>query len=450
MSNPDQPIESASPSPDILAEVMPDLFPNLISEAPVDQPESEELLATVPEHLADAQPDAQTYLVQVEDTTAAIPEDDSELAPSDAETICLDRQSQRLVNLEQQVFQQSQRLVNLEQQVPTLQQQVQILSERVATVLNQFSACPESSSPAPSSPEPSDPPINLQPLIEAIEAACETDEQPYRDDQQNLAQYWTQLQHYAAWSRELRQGMIAVIGNAVELMMTCQQAKSELPEFVQEQLQERHSGLEVIGRMVSRLEESVAKLPEAAVPPEPLPTLDQHMLIQLSQEFSDIETFQQEIERKLKEVSNLRYQQVYDLRSAVEDRRKQIINFITAKVLPILDGLANGEGHTNRLLDQILQSNSDQETTLRQWFQFYPDLQAQILQVLQPHVQPMTVHRGDAADYIRHMPLSAEPDSELENEFVKEVIQQGYEYQAESNLAWEVLRPAQVIMVKNN
>jgi len=65
-------------------------------------------------------------------------------------------------------------------------------------------------------------------------------------------------------------------------------------------------------------------------------------------------------------------------------------------------------------------------------------------------IRPIEVEIGKKIDYNCHVPFDTQPDKYLPNEIIKEVIRKGYEYQLEESEKWQVLRPAKVIVVKND
>ena len=60
----------------------------------------------------------------------------------------------------------------------------------------------------------------------------------------------------------------------------------------------------------------------------------------------------------------------------------------------------------------------------------------------------MEVELGMLIDYARHEPFGTEPDLNMPNEHIKEIIRAGYEYKS-SDEKYDVLRLTQVIVVKN-
>jgi molecular chaperone GrpE (heat shock protein) len=82
------------------------------------------------------------------------------------------------------------------------------------------------------------------------------------------------------------------------------------------------------------------------------------------------------------------------------------------------------------------------------WVQTYTVLRERLLDLLKRFdINQMLIQPGEAANYDRIEAFEIVTDLAFKNEQVKEVARRGYEYQ-EGN-AVQVLRPAQVILVKN-
>ncbi|GEM_PF-3564576 len=353
---------------------------------------------------------------------------------------------QEIAQLKQQLAQSKQRSTQLEERSTQLAQQLHQLENQLA-LLDQ-----------PIDKEASDMELELsKDLYELIDNARYNDTADRDTDNQELSKHQDQIQRVLELGAILHQGMKQVIDQcANELLPDCRRTRESLLPDLQVQIQSRHDALELIGRMVDRLREAVGKLGNNALSAPVLVEVNRYELIALldeayrsNQETIDKAMFKKVIDKKLKEVSNQRYQQITETRSLAESQRSQLLNLVKQKILPVLDGLYEGQNLSKPLIDHLAGSYPDQQDTLNQWLGFHSELYNQIQGILtQIGIHPMTVQRGDAADYNRHSPLGVEADSELDNEHVKEVSQQGYEYK-ETDQSAQMLRPAQVIMVKN-
>lgn len=293
-------------------------------------------------------------------------------------------------------------------------------------------------------------------LVQEDEVNCKADERQLND-------YYSQAKHWAHRSQMLCDAIASTLELCEsKLFPECQKLKEELPPGVQEKLQERDRGLEIIGRMLKRLFEPARELNEAETPNRQLPSATQKQLSDIiTAEDTNEESARQAIAQKLKEIGNQRYKYIAEMRELAEKRRKRWQNFVEKKVLPILDGIENGQRYSEPLVNQLKDENPNLVTKLDLWFQTYINLRAILLQALeQVQVYPMQVKTKMPIDYTRHEPFDVQSDDRLPNEYIKEIIRQGYEYRipgessevqdlTNNSKTFQVLRPAQVVVVKN-
>jgi hypothetical protein len=350
--------------------------------------------------------------------------------------------------LKQEIDQLRQQLDREKELKQQLEQQLHQHEDRIGELTKQLTGKEQSDM----KPEPS------KELEQLIVESCRKDKKDRNDDTQELAKHQDQMQRLLDLSKTLRQGITETIDQCASLLPACRSARDNLPPELQAQIQTRHNALELIGRMVDRLRETIGKLSDNPDLPAPAPAeVKQQELIALLNEAYrsssgtiDMDMLKKAVDKKLKEVSNQRYQQITETRSLVEAQRSQLLNLVKQKILPILDGLYEGQHHSEKLIQVLANSYPAQQDTLNQWLKFHSDLHSQIQRILSDiGIHPMQVQPGDAADYNRHFPLGVEPEPALDSEHVKEVSQQGYEYTLEADQPAQVLRPAQVIMVKN-
>jgi|GEM_PF-3190510 len=284
-----------------------------------------------------------------------------------------------------------------------------------------------------------------------IEDSCE-----YEQDKQEFNRHLHQLEDFSGRVKTLCEGMIQVKQQVTdELLPSCESAKKHLPYSLQAQLEKRHQSIQLIHKMMERRMDEL-KEQDAIAPSFPqsfeLPRLNREELQSLKASQPSLENFRRQLSQEGEEVKDRRYQQIFELRTQAEDARKKLLNLVKRKVLDILDGLYSGEQNSKPLIDGLKANpeNESEKERLDQWFNLHLQLQGAIHTLLeQVKVQPMEVKVGDEADYYRHEPIGVEPDEGLKTEQVKEVVQRGYEYLLEMDTPPQVLRLAQVIMVKN-
>ncbi len=119
-------------------------------------------------------------------------------------------------------------------------------------------------------------------------------------------------------------------------------------------------------------------------------------------------------------------------------------------MLPILDGLDDGEQFARQLFPPCAPEEGEPHEAVVRWMGVYAGVRERLMTLLADiGITRMTVTSGMPMDYLRFMPFDVESDPELDNESVKSATRAGYQYQEEAEGAQNVLRPAQVIVVKN-
>lgn len=294
---------------------------------------------------------------------------------------------------------------------------------------------------------------SMQEIEKLVQNACERDQASLNKDEQELKDYDNQVRHWKDIIKMLRREIISATQACYERIKECGKEMKELflsfPDL-QPLLQGRYEGLELIEKMLVRLQKPVDELSNDEILDLQLPTIGKQELIDfLNVQMSDKDAHQL-IEKKLQDVENLRYQRIRKVRDLAEGLSKRCLNFIDKKVLPIVDGIDDGERYSKPLLKQLKNDNLNRESQLDAWFQTYSDLRKILLDALQTvGVQCIDVKAGEPIDYMRHEPFDIQQDLKLPNESIKEVTRHGYEYKDYDESQFKVLRHAQVVVVKN-
>jgi hypothetical protein len=282
--------------------------------------------------------------------------------------------------------------------------------------------------------------------VEAIiQRICAEDTIEFEEETKEFNRYWQQINDVSTHIQTLWTGMSSVRNKFnQELLPSCESAREDLPEELKTQLENRHQTIKLIQKMLERripeLEAEASSI-DQPTDPKPLPRLEPETLNPLQTPNSSSEVFQQKADQAREKIKDERYRLVFDLRTQADEVKKRLLSLVKRKVLDILDGLHSGELNSHPLIEQLKgQADVDKvKEKLDQWFNLHSQLQDEIHGLLaQMSIHPMAVNKGDDADY-----------DALTTEQVKEVVQRGYEYIAEPE-APQVLRLAQVIMVKNN
>jgi molecular chaperone GrpE (heat shock protein) len=133
-----------------------------------------------------------------------------------------------------------------------------------------------------------------------------------------------------------------------------------------------------------------------------------------------------------------------------DKRQKTWLDFIGKQVLPILDGIIDGKNHTSILVDELREQYQESDSKISEWYNTYLTLSSTILTMLNGlSVYRMDIEPGMKIDFERHEPSSVEADPGMENEQIKEISRDGYDY-VEHNGNRQTLRVARVVVIKNN
>lgn len=270
------------------------------------------------------------------------------------------------------------------------------------------------------------------------------------EDRRNLEGYYSEAQHWTRQGKTLLEEMQPTVQACNGILSNCRQVQASLPPELQEKLQGRHEGLDLIGKMLERLVGQAAGLAEDEPLEQLSPLPSQQDLMALLTNETNEEFARKALDGHLKAIGNQRWQLITKIRSSAQQRRKRFVHFVEKRVLPVLDGLDNGDQNSQSLIEEMKTAHPDFAESLTQWFETYRTLSKEILKLLnQVGVHLMEVKTGTPIDYERHEPFDVEPDNTgLQNEDLKEVVRKGYEYALDSNTR-TVLRAAQVIVVKN-
>jgi molecular chaperone GrpE (heat shock protein) len=97
-----------------------------------------------------------------------------------------------------------------------------------------------------------------------------------------------------------------------------------------------------------------------------------------------------------------------------------------------------------------MEKYQESESKLSEWFNTYFTLSSTILTMLNDlDVYRIDVEPGMMIDFERHEPSSVEADPVMENEQIKEISRDGYEY-VNRNGDRHTLRVVRVVVIKNN
>ena len=240
---------------------------------------------------------------------------------------------------------------------------------------------------------------------------------------------------------------------AEQIVASGRNALNGLPSALQDSLKVRQEGIELILRMLSRLpvvmQDIKTDLDESVMLPEPFGV---QAWADFLRDVADENEANISVKRKINELGNARYRSINDMRDLAQKIRQRVLQSVARKMLPIIDGLDDGELHSDEIINTLKTGLDGKYIKLfDDWLAGYGKLRNNVLLVMleKIRIRPMTVTIGNPIDYEQHEPVDSVADLTLQNEAVKEVMRAGYIYETFIEDEIAVLRAAQVIIVKN-
>ena len=356
----------------------------------------------------------------------------------------LQKVSKRLEGLEAQLNQRDDRIDKVEEQIKALEAKF----DEISAYLKQLASQPE--------PARADEEIVLKDLVpdtrSLIARAMAEARQSFEDDQKSIAPHLKQAEFWLERGKRLKPMIEKAAAAADEVIANSSKILENLPEEMAKALGNSQQGLNIIGRMLQRLvnqddrQESPTAEAELA---DRLKELAEDEWVKLVEGEKNEAAAQKKINKTLERMKKSNYQLVSQAAELADKRQKRWLDFIGKQVLPIIDGIVDGKNHTSVLIEELREQFQDSESELNEWFDSYATLSRTMLTMLDDlGVCRMDIAPGMMIDFERHEPSSVEADPEMENEQIKEISRDGYDYVAPDGNR-QTLRVARVVVVKN-
>jgi molecular chaperone GrpE (heat shock protein) len=290
--------------------------------------------------------------------------------------------------------------------------------------------------------------------IQALAAQAKAEEEQYLDeDRQSIALALEAAGFWLERGKRLRRMIEAAAGAADEVVANSNKILESLPEELNQALESSQQGLNIIGRMLQRLVNQDDRLEGLAEEIEfsgNLQALEEGEWLKLLEGETKEKSAQQKIRKKLDTIRRSNYKLVSNAGDIADKLQKGWLDFIQKQVLPILDGICDGKKHTATLIDELKGHHQESESALGDWFGTYLTLSSTLLTMLNDlGVYRMDIAPGMTIDFERHEPSCVEADPDMENEQIKEISRDGYDYAAQNGNR-QTLRVARVVVVKND
>ena len=297
---------------------------------------------------------------------------------------------------------------------------------------------------------PKEPVLDIQGLIAQAKAE---EQESIKDDEKSIklclknAEFWLERgKRLKLMIKEAADATDEVIANSNEIL-------ESLSKELKKALESSQQGLNIIGRMLQRLvnqDDRLKSLVEEIELADNLKELEEDEWMKLMEGEMNEKSAQKKINKNLDIIRRSNYKLVSKAGDLADKRQKTWLDFIGKQVLPILDGIIDGKNPTSILIDELTEQYQESESKLSEWFNTYFTLSSTILTMLNDlGVYRMDIEPGMMIDFERHEPSSVEADPVMENEQIKEISRDGYEYVAHNGNR-QTLRVARVVVIKNN
>jgi len=225
--------------------------------------------------------------------------------------------------------------------------------------------------------------------------------------------------------------------------------QAELPNRFHDDWCNRYEGLRWLTKRLIQLPDQLAKV---AIEHDQN-TLDTPLTVQqwtdLLQDAGEWPSAYKCLEQNLTQRGNARYRQIFQAREQLTRLKQGMLDCVVEYVLPVLDGLDEGERLSRPLIEASRQESTSVANILITWCNSYAVLRIQLLPILeQVGIRQIIVQPGTLIDYQRHEPYAVEFDPGAVAESIKAELRKGYDYVGEDGRVY-VLRPAQVTVFQH-
>ncbi len=296
-------------------------------------------------------------------------------------------------------------------------------------------------------------PIPTQLNIEEILAQTKTKAQAnLQEDRKRLDMCRHQARFWEERGKALRSQIEKVDSSARELISASHGVLEGMPDGLKNALHNSQQGITIIGRMLKRLLDPggpLNQLTKEIAVADTLNEIQEDDWNTLLEDQTSDSAILKRINQKLNAIGRDNYRIVSEITGLIEKRIHMCLGFFEKQILPILDGVNDGNKFVSKRFEVLEHDYPDNTAELSQWSKIYSGLRDELTALLQENgVSRMVIETGAQIDFERHEPFCVESDPDMENEQIKEIIREGYEYTAQDGNRC-ILRPAQVVVVKN-
>jgi len=357
----------------------------------------------------------------------------------------LQKVSKRLEGLEAELKKRDDRIDKVEERIKALEAKF----DEISAYLKQLASQPD--------PAKADEEIVLKELVpdtrSLIARAMDAARHSIEDDQKSIALHLKNAEFWLERGKRLKPMIQKAADAADEVIANSSKILENLPEEMAKALASSQQGLNIIGRMLQRLvsqDDRLESLSAEVESADSLEALAEDEWVELLEGEKNEAAAQKKINKTLDRIKKSNYKLVSQAAELADKRQKGWLDFIGKQVLPIMDGIVDGKNHTSVLIAELRAQSEASESKLNEWFDTYAALSRAMLAMLDDlGVCRMDIAPGMPIDFERHEPASVEADPEMDNEQIKEISRDGYDYVAPDGNR-QTLRVARVVVIKNN
>ncbi len=295
-----------------------------------------------------------------------------------------------------------------------------------------------------------EPVLDIQGLIAQAKAE---EQECIKDDEKSIKLCLKNAGFWLERGKRLKLMIKEAADSTDEVVANSNKILESLPNELKKALESSQQGLNIIGRMLQRLvnqDDRLKSLVEEIELADNLKELKEDEWMKLLEGEMNEKSAQKKINKTLDIIRRSNYKLVSKAGELADKRQKTWLDFIGKQVLPILDGIIDGKNNTSTLIDELMEQYQESGSRLSEWFNIYFTPISIILTMLNDiGVYRMDIEPGTMIDFERQEPSSVEADPLMENEQIKEISRDGYEYDAHNGNR-QTLRIARVVVIKNN
>jgi len=224
-----------------------------------------------------------------------------------------------------------------------------------------------------------------------------------------------------------------------------------LPPKIREGLVSRKEGILLCGRMLNRAQERINKK-DSQKDEKCLTEISELQMESLPSDL--LNSASDDIEEKVVAFRKARRidhgKRISDARNRARSAEKVFLSAVERQVLPVIDGLDEGKKIGVSAIKNLANQFPEMTDNLKKWFGVYGFLIKKLESEFEAlGLQPRIATPGEPIDYELYDPIDVEEDLQFEDEQVKEMVRRGYVLMGTSGCMDRVVRPGQVVVVKN-